>query len=90
MPIEKVNSIKNSYIANSRNINLTAPQKFKKDEEQEKQKELSKRKLRVFGAALFAATIAIGIIGQKRGWWKPSNVVPDNDLSTTASVMVDI
>ena len=86
MPIEKINSIKNSYIANSRNINLTAPQKFKKDEEQEKQKELSKRKLRVFGAA----TIAIGIIGQKRGWWKPSNVVPDNDLSTTASVMVDI
>ena len=33
MPIEKINSIKNSYIANSRNINLTAPQKFKRNEE---------------------------------------------------------
>lgn len=90
MPIEKINSIKNSYIANSRNINLAAPQKFKRNEEQEKQKELSQKRLHMFGIALLIATIATCVIGQKRGWWKSNNGMPVDDLSTTAAVMVDI
>lgn len=90
MTIEKINSIKNSYITNSRNINLTAPQKFKKNENDE-QKKLSKKEVQILGVALFAATIAIGLIGQKRGWWKPSNKMPaDNVSSSTATLLCDI